>query len=269
MSGQLRRGLQAAPSILRFVGNINADWFIHLWDQNQQKPNRFVEKYRCYPTTPEMLCGLESIYNPRLMRMSVGAEEMARLGLDHHDPALSQYAGIYLCDLMRRGWSSANGIVHDVVIRLRPDIIYPRDNILENWINLAASGPGNVLWTAVCTPGRVDDVIWAASPATMSLASDYCLDHSFCGDHTCDHGRLFHDHLAALGIEPREAPFPARSKLYAPMREETAWMDPIADFKTIYAHDIVMHYPDQDESDVEAMTPHEWVQRNRGWIDSL
>src|SRR6187551_3406039 len=42
-SGQMRYAIKCAPNIKRFIGDVDADYFIHTWDINQYKPYAIID----------------------------------------------------------------------------------------------------------------------------------------------------------------------------------------------------------------------------------
>lgn len=269
MSGQLRTGVSAIPGVLRFVGDLahNVDWFIHTWDWSQQKPSHACRDYPRRQTTPGMIHRMIEAYQPRAIRVDDHDGMMDGLGMPC-DAGRGQWIGVHLCDEMRRTWCRENGTRHDVVIRLRPDMTYARRNTLASWVTLVQDAPAHVLWSAIADGSRVDDVLWAARPETMTRTAGFWTRMQGRGHDSIPAGE-FIEHLATQGIEPREGAQSPYDRVYAPIREESQEMDPVTEVGRIYATDLLL-YSDFQRNDLgEKISTEEWIQLRSDWINEL
>lgn len=272
MSGMMRTGPWAAPHIREFAAGFpgQVDWFIHVWDWSQQKPSVAGETFPRIETSHAMVSAMREIYQPRMMVVGDHDAVVQGLGLDPNS-GHSQWAGIGICDFMRERWSNETGLGHDMVVRLRPDVVYTRYNTLDVWAWLVRNSAPNVLWSAVCDDRRVDDVIWAARPDAMSGAARFWRRIADRPEGPHDHERGFVNHLKGLGIEARQPlghGLPIECRVYAPVRNTALELDPVDSFAEIYRRDL-RHCTPTCVYKGETIPTEEWVVKMDDWLKTL
>lgn len=242
VSGQPRTGAWVAPHLREWAAGYpgRVDWFVHLWDSSCQKRSFHGQIFQPHDVTHAEVSAIRDVLCPRAMAVAHHDSAMVDRGLVLGMSGISQLLGIHLCDQLRLDWSRRTGLWHDVVIRARPDVVYPRANTMPAWAWAVRNRDPGILWSAVCDERRVDDVIWAATPDTMSMAAQHW--QAFVGRHQdIDHEGEFHAHLRAVGVEPRQVPLEHAESMYAPVREGFGHLDPLAEFGEIYKADLRLY----------------------------
>jgi hypothetical protein len=157
-SGQLRTGVWAIPAIKSFIGDLwgNCDFFLHTWDSQNNKnySNEVIKKLNSLmsidinytnPNRPiygpignEDLNRFLTIYNPKLFlienyktthnnivnyRDSVAAQQNLSYNPADFPPELyySYYRSVEMVKQYEQQW----GFTYDIIIKLRPDVIFP------------------------------------------------------------------------------------------------------------------------------------------------
>lgn len=183
-SGQIRTGIQTAPNIKRFIGDLwnSCDFFIHTWDYESTKPfcrssingipllprndhfisNEKIEKFvSCYSSKSIFVENFESYKEIQPIQINP-----------------IWYSTSESFKIMKK-YSNEYGIKYDVVIKIRPDVIFGKNRRLINEINLYKKDP-SILYSDVYTEIRLDDVFWIlnfTNACKMYSVFDYIKDN--------------------------------------------------------------------------------------------
>jgi hypothetical protein len=152
-SGQLRTGAYAVPNILRFIGDLFpfCDFFMHTWDTNQQKAYNGTS-FELYRPTVDDIDRVKKAYSLRsavVESYDLCIEKMRKdyriLIFDKTNPSyytngvspqwIPQFWSWYQANLLRRDWEIVSGTRYEVVVRMRPDLIFPRYRSLKKEID--------------------------------------------------------------------------------------------------------------------------------------
>jgi hypothetical protein len=193
-SGQIRTGVQTAPNILRYIGDLRSecDIFVHTWDiktdPNQQKPDDpnilinvdrsvFSEFYRLY----NPLYMVVEPYRLRAVASTWGGERVdAKTGRNY----VSMFESIYESNQIKMIHEQKHGFVYDRVIRIRPDLTFnPTRNLRDDLIAAPIDDKTFVseYHKSNFNDGKLEDIYWVASSPVM--------------DKICN----FHEHRASSG----------------------------------------------------------------------
>jgi len=222
-SGQIRTGVEAAPNLALYFENHLIDYFVHTWNITTYKEystingmspaRRFNLRSLKHPVTPlseERQITFRKIYNPK--EMIVEHYNGQRDPLYH-----SWKASIDLC----KQYSIRNNIKYDLIIKLRPDLIFPTWKKLTTEIEHFKNDPSK-FYVDNYSDNRIDDVHWYSTPELMYRACEYPITGSFA------------DYMKSAGIECS----PVATQGYAPYRPECLKFSPIENF-------VECHYYDQ------------------------
>jgi hypothetical protein len=173
--GQARTAKFASVNLKRYFGNLlnNIDIFTHTWDIRMDRPlqmlrttfnepvkvdNQNIEDYkaayehRSFTIEDQMLLRkeLESKFNPSEITYP--------------------YHSFYHAMQLKKQYERANGFEYDVIIKLRPDIIFPPDRFLEQDINEYLEDTSKIY---VCYH---DDVFHIGKSSVMDQAANFYIE---------------------------------------------------------------------------------------------
>jgi len=193
-SGQIRTGNITAANILRYIGDLRSscDIFVHTWDVEsisqadhallqvnaklsdkknvtfQVEPGVFANFYKTYnpvsmTVTKYDLLGFEDTWGGRRINPVTGIKGFAYL------------ESIYEANELKKLYEQKNHFTYDVVVRIRPDLIFSPNKSLRDDIAMITT-PNFFVYGA----NRVDhgnaileDVFWMATSSTMDVLADY------------------------------------------------------------------------------------------------
>lgn len=270
VSGQARAGAWVAPHLLEWASGFGdeVDWFVHLWDWSQQKRTFNGVEFPRRMITHADVSAIRDVLRPREMVVECHDLAVSSRGLAAAGGAASQWLGIGLCDGLRLDWSRRTGTWHDVVMRMRPDVVYPRTNEADEWAWLCRNRDPCMLWSAVCDDRRVDDVLWAAGGDAMARTAQHW--QRFVGrGGNINHDLELHEHLRSVGVVPEQALMEHRGRMYAPVREGVEHLDPLLEFPEIYKADLRLYSHTQVTDDGRTVPTEEWFVVMDKWIGNL
>lgn len=236
-SGQCRTSPEAAPNLKRFFGQHldNIDFFIHTWDINHYKHYGVKDDmvgsgcppWRPYGTTGERpfssvpgdrINEYRNAYKPKMMHVDSFSDYEKRQPVIKNRYVGALYYSWRRSVLSMVEYSMANSIKYDVVVKLRPDMLYPYTRTLNDEI-LNFMKDKNAFYI-----DNHEDILWISSFNNMCAASNF-------GDIDFDTGdyRLW-DYLKFLGIKLKNTV----GHGYTPMRPECVGLDVLTEFPTIY-----------------------------------
>ena len=143
-SGQVRTGLQAAPHLFDWFGDLlpNIDFFIHTWD------NRLYKNLNCtrlFPRREEIIDKkvfdeLSKIYNPKTMEIESGSvylETHRHKGGNNEVTTHPLWYSFYKSVLYKRLYEKKNKFKYDIVVKLRMDLVFTSGKLIDEikWLN--------------------------------------------------------------------------------------------------------------------------------------
>ena len=155
ISGHVRLFEECFPSLAKNVlDGRDCDVFVHTWRSREYRTEEWTRGLARVTVTEEELRA--SITN--LVELRVEEDDSVR-----RNPAWAMFRKVFLCDQLRSSWAEREGVVHDLVVRARPDIVWQTRLDLESMV-------GN---DVVNVPGRggfggINDMIAVAPPAVMT-----------------------------------------------------------------------------------------------------
>lgn len=185
-SGQIRTGVQTAPNILRYIGDLRSecDIFVHTWDiktdPNNQKPddpsilidvdkNTFVDFYKFY----NPLSMVVEPYRLRAIAPSWGGERIdARTGRNY----VSMFESIYESNQLKIRHEQKHGFVYDRVIRIRPDLTFnPSRSLRDDLIHAPIDNQTFVseYHKSGFSDNKLEDIYWIASSQAMDKICNF------------------------------------------------------------------------------------------------
>lgn len=187
-SGQMRTGVQAAPNIKRYIGDLEpvCDYFVHTWD-HQSLPNLAKE---LTPIDNSVFSEFYKLYNPISMTVEPYAARRAPDNLwggYRVDPAtgkkyVSMFESIYKANRLKKTYEEDIGFVYDYVVRIRTDLIFHQDKSLRADIGdlfsktMIAPDGDNEFMTAYHKgfSDKLEDIFWIAKSSAMDKLAGFC-----------------------------------------------------------------------------------------------
>lgn len=240
-SGQIRYGVEAIANIRRYIGDLggSCDVFMHTWDISKPKSTYMYGATPVdYPVT---------YTDPRTVQIMVSSYNMVSHRVESHSSAMDQYglenlgSNYYIqipdhtqgLNLQFYSWNRSVELAiahgnYDVLVKLRPDVVYHSECRLRDIIDVWNSNH-ELFYSAIATEDRVDDVIMCASPDVIRLAS--MTWHSKLANVGCVYEIA--EHLKSHRIGYREIPV-----RYAPLRPQSLEYNTLTEFHKIYMADV-------------------------------
>jgi len=240
-SGQLRTCLKALENQRLFFGDMDIDFFVHTWTTNTNRRYALTEvNEEVVPST------IISRYVEQLKPKVFHAESAKALNMhgSMNAPIALYYSWMKSVEF-RRQYEASNNIQYDAVVKMRPDIIFPRYKLLSTMVEQALNENAFIMENGEWRPPEVmvmDDVFWVAPTKIMDTASEYfwALKDNL-NNPTLGLGKFLMERGINVGV--------AAVGMYSILRPETQHLDPIADFEKCFEleHKIYTPPPSPDQ----------------------
>jgi len=270
--GQIRTGVEASKKLIHFFGPYfkDMDFFVHTWDnttcpalggpdalggwnadnlpdRTDEGVNRALEYLENKKKSMEVVYGLYQskldmdyfdkflkIYNPINYEVESYSEFLDKAeGGVPGDPAFPQWYSLYKSVKMKKEYEEQNNFIYDIVIAMRPDIIFHPNSLFKKQIEWYLKQPNNTFVVQNLDTSRpnwreendewCDDVYYHSNSNLMDKASlfgdlEYNLERS---------NLYFFNHLDKIGANiTTNSPY---SSGYAILRDWTLGHDSIFD----------------------------------------
>ena len=212
-SGQIRTGIETAPYLKRFFGDLlpKMDFFIHTWDTDTSlvwnpETCMFPEPdfVKHLPVKADKFIKIREIYNPREMTVdNINAYELSyhqrvirRSGLP---PVLhaGMFQSLYESNSYKTEYEIENNSEYGLVIRIRFDIFFDPDHTLQEELDYLNVVPNKLYVSDFMKklPRSVEDICWIAKSSTINTVCDFSLERETRSDMTVidwqDHLRYY------------------------------------------------------------------------------
>lgn len=170
-SGQLRSGIQSAPNLLNFIGELlpDCDFFVHTWDINTY---RSPLNLRIPPKPPTKVSHDEftkfnDIYKPKKINIENQKLYWDRMLKELKNPGdlIHLWYSFYHSIRLKKEYEDNNNFKYDIVVKLRPDCIFPPDRFLKDDITEYLADSSTLLSV------RREDVYFMGTSDAMDYAS--------------------------------------------------------------------------------------------------
>jgi hypothetical protein len=251
-NGLIRTGIQCVPNIKKYIGDLmpNCDFFVHTWDYetikpfarthwngmplpkprepsilSQEKLHTFVSQYNVvsYVVDNYFEFTKENSLNPKLPHVWHTTSRSLRLKREHEVSTNTKY---------------------DVVIKIRPDVIFPIGKTLrQDLANIDLSK--SVVYSNPHAEHRLDDVFWIMNNEVANKMINVTAHNS---EHMDDINAIVLDFLKLNGIEHQ--PMGSSTLVcYTIYRYESYMLDPILNFGECFLNDL-LHYSNIPDSKI-------------------
>jgi len=225
-NGMIRTGVHASENIKRYIGDLYpyVDFFMHTWDITENKAwhehslmsRKFAPKTYIPTSSYNLIKDLVSAYDSKFVSIKI---DNYNLWKAHFLKTYTEFSPQWYSWHESIKLKSSNEIrlsrKYDVVIRLRPDLIYPVSNNLNNEIEHFRENP-DLFYAMNHTEIMTDDVFFLSNSETMDRASKFITNP---GTHHW-YKNIFGEYLKNSGIKTKIT----KSSMYAVLREEAVHM---------------------------------------------
>jgi hypothetical protein len=241
-SGQMRTALEAHTSIMRFLGNQlpNVDFFFHTWDIKSEKKLFGDLRDETHYTGQQYesinkLLKIVKVYEPK----KYVVENFSSFKNEKNNPALwySWYKSLKLV----RDFEKENGFEYDVVIKMRFDVIYKPDMVLDDlfvkYLSRIESGEffADSIWKLdeEINQDMIHDVFYIHNSKIIDKLNLFYTYHISKITEEENYHRIFGTFLKNQGI-PFDECLPEKDKIWSPLREMSLnFFDANSDFNKI------------------------------------
>jgi hypothetical protein len=200
LSGQLRSGVEVAPFLMRFFGDLlpKIDFFLHTWTTNTHLVwDKSTGKFQDSETSSRVESGefdyIRKFYKPVKMVVDDITEYEKRyhkrvVEKTGEGPVLivGMFQSVYEADSYRREHERLHNQRYGIVLRLRYDIFFEPYHTLAKELN-ALNIQENSLYVSDMmkkVPLAVEDIAWIAKSETMDKVCDFVLEREIRKDMT-------------------------------------------------------------------------------------
>lgn len=253
-SGLIRTGVNCSDNIKRFLGDMlpYCDFFLHTWDYEPVKPFfrshwngiPFMQRY------DEILCNKKlqkfiDIYNIKSYKVDSYSDFIENtvnnnniLPIVWH--TMSKSFGL------KKQYEQCNDFKYDVVIKIRPDVIFPAEKTLaEELRSIDLSQP--VIYSDPHHETRLDDVFWVTNTDVADVVIG--MPYGEINQKPVFDALIVIDFLKKNGIVHKPL---SKSGLpcYTIYRYESYMFDPMYNFCECFINDII-HYSSNSEEEIK------------------
>lgn len=187
ISGQVRTSIEASQNIKRYLGKYLdiCDFFIHTWDKNSTKNyngSRVMSKDES--VSSETLKKYKEVYSPKRFVVENHAIETSKFpdkiyGVNIASIIPAQWYSIMRSIQYKREYEIENNFEYDYVLKLRGDLIFPKERMLDHEIKMVEYCGENTIYIENLFGGYtieslfVDDVYYLGKSKTMDIMSRY------------------------------------------------------------------------------------------------
>ncbi len=183
--GMIRAGVEASENLKQWFRDVygDVDFFMHTWDISESKEwHRESEHYlsgirpqnmyreSSYPLIEK----LEKAYDSKFISIEVENQEkfLTSSVYSQYRQFSPQWYSWYKVTKLVSNHEQQNNIRYDVVVKIRPDIVFPKERHLKEEI-VRFCDDTTALYTLGYDPIRIDDVMFLASSQVMRQASRF------------------------------------------------------------------------------------------------
>lgn len=229
LSGQIRTGVESSVSILRYIGDLlpYCDFFIHTWDTetiayceyieddenfigmtqdeiNKLQERSHVESFPEIKLSDERIRNFINSYNPKKYRVDNYKEYMDNVP---HIILPPIYYTWYESNKLKMDYEKENGFKYDLVIKLRPDIIFKSTrSLIEDIKDLDLESNKLYVWRwdTIHVPNaiiKIEDVHFLGNSNVLDIVTDFIHEKEERFFNHIDRQILHHNFVTEKGIE--------------------------------------------------------------------
>jgi hypothetical protein len=174
-SGMLRTSNYVTPNLLRYFGDLfpSIDFFMHTWDVTQHK--QYMAGSMALLSTNYKPCPLESSY-PLVSTMANDYKNFKKIKIESfsHLCESYRYSPLWYSWVksveLKAEYEKEYNFTYDVVLKMRPDMIFPEGNTLQQEIDNFLNNP-KLFYVMGGEDTRLNDVYFLSSSDNMNTAT--------------------------------------------------------------------------------------------------
>jgi hypothetical protein len=221
-SGQIRTGPRASDNIKHFVGDLynSCDFFIHTWDLSESKSwlslsEKYEElKFMPVPYSESGFLATDKLCNS--YKNKIVSTRVDNLQYYNNNSALSNVSPLwyswYQSVILKSEAEQTGNFIYDIVIKLRPDILFPYNTSLsaeiENFLK-----DTNKFYSIAYAPYESNDVFFISNSKNMDISSKFITSLEPTANWKRD---MLYNYLIANNIDVTNT----HTSLYAILRDE-------------------------------------------------
>jgi hypothetical protein len=252
-SGVIRTGVLCVDNIKRFLGDMlpNCDFFLHTWDYETNKPFArthwndipFIQRLD-EPLRQEKLQKFIEAYNPIKFKVDSYSEFMNSVTNKQFPIVWHTLSRSFE---LKRQHELENNFTYDVVIKIRPDVIFPDYKSLRKALaRIDISKP--VIYSDPHIAHRLDDVFWITNSQVADTMIRLVAEPRMPPDNFNTAVVEFIrnngiSHLPIAGID---------QICYTIYRYESYMLDPMTNFRECYMNDLI-HYSSVPAEEIQGV----------------
>lgn len=218
VSGQLRTIDKCINNIKEFIGDIDADFFLHTWDLNTSVPvYSQPAPHGSISYIPDRVLQRQvKLFDPKIYEIQFYRQYQCSVDKQPNPYNVSFFALFYswvrsvrMMDQYRR----ETGTQYDICVKIRPDVIYSREKNLKYYVNLFIKNNyprsfwSNMAWIEPTGRYTMDDIVYMSSADTMlEISRKWWQKYYTLNLHDPHHGYSVHtqfvDYIKELGYDP-------------------------------------------------------------------
>lgn len=175
-SGQIRTGVRAAFGLKKFIGDLypNCDLFMHTWDISTPAPWRntihFGRQHLVETSDGTLLAKLmDDVYDNKFIYTKI--DDLTRYNNTNKTPTFIQlWYSWQQSILLKQQAEIQNGCIYDIIVKIRPDMVFPEGHTLLDEINIFLKDP-----TKFYNLGN-GDIFFLSNSETMDIAANYIVE---------------------------------------------------------------------------------------------
>ena len=176
-SGLIRLGVHAAPWLNNFLSGINVDVFMHTWTTTKNKewhPESKLYQKNTQIITEEDSLPLITEFKNKLKHkfISIQIEDQMvwqKTSIQPHKNISPLWYSWYKSVELVKNYEAECGQTYDIIVKLRPDIVFPYDYRLIDEVEHFKKNP-NIFYAMGYSSIRVDDVVFLANSQNTYVA---------------------------------------------------------------------------------------------------
>jgi hypothetical protein len=185
--GMIRAGVESAENLKHWFRYLydDIDFFMHTWDISESKPwhrdslpalNKTQTQNLYKMSSYHLVEQLNGMYDNKFVSIEIENQNKFLalpffINLHHFSP---QWYSWYKVLQLVENYEKINNFQYDIVVKIRPDIIFPTERNLNEEV-LRFNGDPTALYTLGYNPIRIDDVMFLGSSETMKKASKFII----------------------------------------------------------------------------------------------
>jgi hypothetical protein len=228
--GQYRTGKFAYRNLRNFFGDLydQCDFFIHTWDKNTYRTLKSLNSTLTRPDEKLLDCDLleyKNLYNPKSFMVdnldTFRQDVVQRFGPS--GPMINLYHSVYYSTQLMLLYEKSMSFQYDIVVRLRPDILFDPSRKLIDDINELLSKDTRILTL------RTDDVYLVGHRNSMIQTAEFYTE-TICNRGSSEWLLLtYYEYL-----EKRQIKYaPMSDSRFTPHRKEFDFLDTIEHFNQL------------------------------------